>query len=218
MNPSAPPSVPGASRPLLLASRSLRRRSLLTEAGLPHRAVAPSLDDARLRPTAAPAPEWVCGLAYLKAEVVRRMVDTDLSSVILGADTVVVKEGDIIGQPHSREEAERTLHRLEDGRHHVLTGVAIVCASTARRVIFADAAEVRVGRLGPERIEAYLDSEDWRGKAGAYNLAERLVDGWPIEFQGDPTSVMGLPMRRLAPLLRRLGAESDAGGPRRSVA
>jgi septum formation protein len=69
--------------------------------------------------------------------------------------------------------------------------------------MFTDRATVRLGRIAPPEIDGYVASGQWRGKAGAYNLAERLEAGWPITYEGDPGTIMGLPMRRLAPLLRR---------------
>ena len=59
-----------------------------------------------------------------------------------------------------------------------------------------DRSVVKVGALSDEQIESYLDSEQWQGKAGAYNITERLAAGWPIEFTGDETSIVGLPMTR----------------------
>jgi predicted house-cleaning NTP pyrophosphatase (Maf/HAM1 superfamily) len=56
---------------------------------------------------------------------------------------------------------------------------------------------VRVGHIPDLEIEWYLASGQWRGKAGAYNLSERLTAGWPIEYDGDPGTIMGLPMRKL---------------------
>jgi septum formation protein len=65
---------------------------------------------------------------------------------------------------------------------------------------------VTVGPIPETEITAYLDSGQWRGKAGAYNLAERLQAGWPISVEGDPGTVMGLPMVRLAERLRAIAA------------
>ena len=54
----------------------------------------------------------------------------------------------------------------------------------------------------PSVIYSYVAGGEWRGKAGAYNLSERIQAGWPIECKGDPTTVMGLPMRKLSRLLK----------------
>ncbi|MBL0926278.1 MAG: Maf family protein [Phycisphaerales bacterium] len=189
---------------LILASTSPRRRQLLDEHGVPHSAVPPGIDDADLaRPQAAPPHQWVAGLAYLKARAVLDRTGRDDRGVVLAADTTIVKHGQTLGTPRDREEARRILSSLEEGEHEVVTGVALL--AHGQRTLLVDRAQVRVGAVGPSGLAAYLDSGDWRGKAGGYNLRERLAAGWPISFEGDPTSIMGLPMRLLLPWLRRLG-------------
>ena len=75
------------------------------------------------------------------------------------------------------------------------------------RLLFADTARVRVGALPDALLEEYLASGLWRGKAGAYNLTERVEAGWPLEWDGDPGTIVGLPIERLRPLLERLLSE-----------
>lgn len=81
--------------------------------------------------------------------------------------------------------------------------MSIVHVATDCEILFTDTARVRVGRIPIAEIESYVASGQWRGKAGAYNLAERLAAGWPIEYEGDPATIMGLPMRRLTRCLAR---------------
>jgi septum formation protein len=191
-----------SGRRLILASRSPRRRQLLEEAGFGFEACPAPLDDAHLSPGDVIPRHWVGALAYLKANAVQRgdAALSDGGAVILGSDTVVVKDTEIIGQPRDESDARRIIKRLASGTHRVMSGVALLVGS-ARRV-FVDEATVRVGAIGAEQIEGYLATGDWQGKAGAYNLYERIDDGWPIEYEGDPTCVMGLPMVRLTPMLR----------------
>ncbi len=217
----------GAARPALalprvhLASQSPRRRLLLAQHGIEHVASHPGVDDGCLvRGGVSPA-EWVAALAYFKAAAtMHRLGEWSYAPgelVIVGADTVVWKPagraalsasaGQIIGQPNDAPDAERIIRLLENGEHEVLTGVALVDAGTGRRDMLVDRARVRVGVLGEDRIGAYIAGGQWRGKAGAYNLRERLDDGWPIEFDGDPTTIMGLPMTKLR---RRLAEFADA--------
>lgn len=206
-----PPSelMPGGTGlRLVLASRSPRRRQLLNEAGFAHDAIDPGVDDGTMRPGTSSPRHWVASLACMKARAgFERLPASDRPlTAVLGADTVVVKKSEIIGQPKGAEDAQRIVERLQDGEHEVLTGVCLMVEGPAgepiRRLLLTDSARVRVGRLGPERIEPYIQSGQWRGKAGAYNLSERMADGWPITFDGDPGTIMGLPMRSLAPRLR----------------
>jgi len=194
------------SRPVVLASSSPRRRQLLDEHGIPHAAIAPPIDDGELAPGDTDPRSWVVALAHLKA---RSVADHNTGgALVLGSDTVVVKGDAIIGQPRDRDHAREIIRRLAGGAHAVLTGVAIIDAQTSERHHFVDASDVTVGAIDEGAINAYLDSNDWQGKAGAYNLMDRINAGWPIRYEGDPTTVMGLPMRRLGPLLRALGAEA----------
>jgi len=214
-------------RTLYLASASPRRKLLLEDAGFAPVTIDSGVDDGQLRPGGSDADDWTTALAYLKASAGRRHLlrerAHDASGLVLGADTVVVKDGAVIGQPRDEADARRIIRLLEDGEHLVVSGVALlVCENGAGpngsgprsgvgpagqdRVLFSDVARVRVGRIGNDRIDVYLSGGGWRGKAGAYNLSERIADGWPIECEGDPATVMGLPMRRLtAPLGEFLG-------------
>lgn len=188
---------------------------MLTQHGIPHEACDPGLDDGKLSPGPNVLPEeWVAALAYLKAvSAIERYGDLwnsgprengrTIPDVVIGADTIVVHDGAIIGQPRDADDARRIIQRLADCEHTVLTGVALVRPSTRAREIFHDTATVRVGSIAAPKIDQYIASGLWRGKAGAYNLAERLQAGWDITFDGDPTTIMGLPM---AMLTRRLGA------------
>ena len=64
--------------------------------------------------------------------------------------------------------------------------------------------------MGPARIDEYVATGEWSGKAGAYNLSERMAAGWPIEYDGDPTTIMGLPMRALLARLEQAAAERES--------
>lgn len=194
---------------LVLASRSPRRRLLLTDAGIDHDVVDTGIDDADLEPGDVSPAEWAASLAYLKARA-GAALGGGADRPVLGADTVCVKDGGMIGQPVDAADARRILQLFEDGEHDVITGVALV--SRTRRELRADRARVHVGRIGQERLEEYVAGGGWRGKAGAYNLSERLEAGWPIRYEGDPTTVMGLPMRLLETLLPPSGQGAPAAG------
>lgn len=205
--PEAPIVRPAHTARLVLASTSPRRRQLLHEHGFVFEAVDPRIEDDDVARGRVPPGAWVTALAYLKAMAgVSRLADApDDRAVLLAADTVVVLDGELIGKPRDEDDAERMIVRLSRREHDVVTGVALVQPFAGRRTLFADRARVRVGDLPIERVRAYVASGAWRGKAGGYNLEDRLQDGWPVEHDGDPATVMGLPMGRLAPMLRRLG-------------
>jgi septum formation protein len=202
---------------LVLASQSPRRRMLLEERGVAHQAIHPGVDDALLEPGAAATPrQWAVALAYLKARVgaLRAGFASGEMWLVIGADTIVVKGGEMIGQARDAADAERIIRLLQDGWHEVVTGVALVWpgggagqdeVGRPQRELFADRAVVRVGHIGDRRIADYIASGLWRGKAGAYNLSERLEAGWPVEYEGDAATIMGLPVGMVVDRLQKLG-------------
>jgi len=215
-------STPRERSRLVLASRSPRRSVLLREAGFEFDSIAPDLDDADLEPSRGATPaQWVAALAYLKARAAQCTLDetSARSALVLGADTICVVAGRIVGKPRDAQDAERMIGALSSRRHDVLTGAALVGPTGAERTILVDRARVEVGLLTPEEVARYVATGAWAGKAGGYNLSERLEAGWPIRFDGDSATIMGLPMGRLTPLLRaRLGATGADVAPAGRVA
>lgn len=195
---------------LLLASSSPRRRILLQEASIPFTASDPGVDDGILNPGEVTPQQWVASLAFLKASAgidVLPAAHHDEHWLVLGADTLVVKGDKLIGQPRDADHAYLIIRELAECEHHVHTGVTVLDPRRGDRHIFVDSARVTVGHISDEQIDTYLESGLWKGKAGAYNLYERLDAGWPITFEGDPTTIVGLPMQRLITLLARLGIQ-----------
>lgn len=189
---------------LILASASPRRRELLLAEGFAPEILESDLDDGRLRPGAVDPIDFVAASAWFKA---RRVLDRHRprGAILLAADTVCLDGQRILGKPADAPEAAAMLRRLRGAIHTTATGVCLIDPEGRRR-LFTDAAQVSLGPIRDEEIEAYVATGAWRGKAGGYNLAERIAAGWPIRCDGDPTGVMGLPMRRVAPLLVAIGA------------
>lgn len=205
MKPECPETAAWGGLPrVVLASRSPRRRELLAGAGIEHEAVSPAFDDAGLMPGGVSAEEWVASLAYLKAWAVARGVAAESPAVVIGADTACVVDGTLVGTPRDADEAAAMLSQLIGRGHDVVTGVAIIETDTGRRHMLAERASVRIGAVADDALREYVAGDGWRGKAGAYNLSERLAAGWPITFDGDATGIMGLPMRALAAALERV--------------
>ncbi len=183
---------------VILGSASPRRRRLLADAGWDVDQRSPAIDDGELRIDAGSPEATVAALAWFKAA---QFDPPGRDAVVtIAADTVCALDGRILGKPADRAEAGEMLRRLAPGRHRTLTGVCLRGRDGSRR-LFVDSATVEMGAIDPASLEAYLDSGEWRGKAGGYNLADRIAAGWPIRCTGDPTTVMGLPMRRLQPML-----------------
>jgi septum formation protein len=178
---------------------------MLGEAGIAIELRPAGIDDAELTSGDVAPAHWVIALAYLKARWVadQLMAGGTTVGTVLGADTVCVHDGRILGQPAGADEARWMLRSMREAIHDVVTGVCLIGLPDLARVMFADRASVRWRHVSDASIERYMATGEWRGKAGAYNLEDRVNDGWPIECTGDPATVMGLPMRRLEPWLSR---------------
>lgn len=191
--------------PLILASQSPRRVQLLAEAGFVFEQRSPPFADpdqppGHLRGDEAEA--YAASLAEQKAKSVAATLEG--SALVLAADTICVDgAGELVGKPRDRGHAREMIASFIDAEHRVLTGVALlrVVQSEGQIASFADVAVVRFGSLREQELEDYLDTDEWKGKAGGYNLFDRQAAGWPIQVEGDPATVVGLPMRRLVPML-----------------
>jgi septum formation protein len=204
---------------IYLASTSPRRAGLLRDAGYAFEQVDPAFDDSGVDLHTAATPRAAEALAYLKAaSVADRAAMLGEPGVIVGSDTIVTLGNRQYGKPDDLDHARAMLGELTGRTHQVVTAVALIETPRAladadddaadrlpRQVLFHAVASVTIGRLDDADFEAYLASGQWRGKAGGYNLAE-LRDHWPFEIDGDPTTVVGLPMRALGRHLQDFAA------------
>jgi septum formation protein len=193
---------------LVLASASPRRLALLESAGFAPEVLASDLDDAGVARGSGSIAAFIAALAWFKAA--RTISRHDLGeAVVVAADTVCVAGQRTLGKPSDEADAALMLRTLRGRPHRTITGVSVVGPDRRRRV-FVDSATVELGPLSDEEIDRYVASGAWRGKAGGYNYAERLAAGWPMRCAGDPTSVMGLPLRRTVAVLEALGVRREA--------
>ena len=172
---------------LVLASSSPRRAEILTAVGWPFTAVTAGIDETR-RPNEQPV-EYVQRLAKEKAEAVASSLE---SGLVLGADTTVVVEKTLLGQPHDQEDARRMLRLLSGKWHEVLTGVAIVRLSGESKVDY-ETTRVRFAEMSEKEIDWYISTGEPKGKAGAYAVqgaAALFIE----EIQGDYFNIVGLPI------------------------
>jgi len=191
---------------VLLASASPRRRSLLEGAGAKVVVAAPAIDDGGARIAPGSPRRVVAALAWFKAaQVLADPAQADAKAAsrwLIAADTVCVDGDRIIGKPSDRDDARCVIESLMARAHSVLTGVCVVDLRRGSRRILVDDATVTLGSVPPALLDAHLASDGWRGRAGGYNFAEVRDAGWPITCEGDETTVMGLPLARVAAMLR----------------
>lgn len=185
------------SVPFVLASQSPRRQQLLQRLGMTFD-VVPSAASEEVETEMAPAGA-VEMLAHRKAAVVAAQRS---ESLVLGADTIVVLAGDVLGKPASGDEAQAMLRRLSGRTHTVYTGIALQHAASGRAVTASEATEVTFAPLADHEIEAYVATGSPLDKAGGYGIQDDLGALLIESVHGDYYNVVGLPLRRLYVTLR----------------
>ena len=165
----------------------------------------PAIDDGVLDPCGTPPQCWTIAMAWLKAKAVLEDVRTRPGEVLLAADTVCTVDGVVLGQPRDRDSARDMLCVMRGRAHDVWTGMCLLPVGGARRFAAA-VAKVCLGELSDADIADYLDTDIWRGKAGGYNLSDRIEAGWPVHCTGEPETVMGLSMDLLDRLMDEVAA------------
>jgi septum formation protein len=173
---------------LVLASGSPRRAEILERAGWPHEVIVAGIDESLQ--SHEEAATYVQRLARSKAEAVARRLE---SGLVLGADTTVVVEGQILGQPEDDADAKRMLDLLNGKWHEVLTGVALVRVGGETRVDY-ERTRVRFAEMSASEIDWYISTREPFGKAGAYGIQGKAAL-FIEEIQGDYFNIMGLPIR-----------------------
>jgi septum formation protein len=182
--------------PLVLASASPRRQALLAQLGLTFHVDPPDVDESA-QPRESPR-TYVSRLAKQKAEAVSRRHP---GSVVLGADTTVAVEGEVLGKPKDAAEALAMLQRLTGRTHHVWTAVA---TAGPYRAVQAVETRVTFAQSTPEALAYYAASGEPLDKAGAYALQGKgafLVE----RISGSHSNVIGLPLVETLALLRAAG-------------
>lgn len=183
---------------LLLASKSPRRRQLLSQLGFPVRFVDIDVDEVVEPDT--PVELISVGLALLKAKGYSQPLGDD--EVLVTADTIVAHRGEVLGKPHNREQAINTLRSLSGDRHTVYTGVCL--KSAGHQVAFTEKTDVIFRPLSDADIIHYVDQNSCFDKAGAYGIQEWIGMIGVERIEGCYYNVMGLPLSRLYLELQQL--------------
>ena len=197
---------------LILASASPRRAEILRNAGIRFEVRPTDLDESRF---ADEIPgDYVRRLALAKALTAaskyRGPVD---EALILGADTVVVVDADVLGKPASKDDARSMLRRLSGRVHEVHTGLALLRSTGADQRVVEEITQVHFAPLTEQEIEEYIATGEPFDKAGAYAI-QGIGGRYVTRIEGCYFNVMGLPLARLWSLLRESGWENSVGSQR----
>ena len=183
---------------IVLASKSPRRQELLKLISLDFEVFpddSPEIANENLSPE-----KYVCFLSRNKCLNVAEKFDDDC--IVIGADTIVVKDGKIMGKPSSFKDAKRMLEALSDDVHTVYTGVTVSLKKEEKVVTFFEKTDVYFYNLSEENINEYVKSGEPMDKAGAYGIQEKgalFVE----KINGDYNNVVGLPVAKLMQVLKK---------------
>ena len=186
---------------LILASTSPRRRDLFALLQIPFEVVAPPFQE-QIRQECSAAEE-AQRFALGKA---RSCAQHDPDSLVLGSDTLISVGTDALGKPADLEEARGTLQRLRGREHVIHTAVAICRNRDDLQDLAVETVRVWMHNLSDTEVDAYLQTEEWMGKAGAYSIQDsgsRVI----ARIEGDYTAAVGLPLRLVARMLRLRGVD-----------
>ncbi|MDQ0339490.1 septum formation protein [Caldalkalibacillus uzonensis] len=185
--------------PIILASSSPRRKELLNSLGLAYH-IHPSQAEETFDPRNSPE-MVVQKLAHQKASDVARHYEQGL---VIGADTIVVLNGEVLGKPKDESEAFQMLSRLQGETHTVYSGLAVIDADSGKECVGCQGTKVLMRPMGADEIKAYIATGEPMDKAGSYaiqGLGATLVD----KIEGDYFTVVGMPVALLARFLHQFG-------------
>ncbi len=193
---------------IILASKSPRRQDLLKNIGIGFEVLVSNFDEKSLCAVDMDPREYAATLARKKAEASAAAVkaEKNVEYLIIGADTIVVLNGEILGQPENEADARMMLKKLSGAANQVITGVAVLSLKDGQKT-FHSASEstlVYFKKLGEYEIDAYIKTGEPLDKAGAYGI-QGVASLFVEEIEGCYFNVVGLPLMRLSKLFAMHG-------------
>lgn len=185
---------------LVLASKSPRRIELLRKNGYDPIVVPADIEEIVL-PNAS-MEEVVISISGDKAECIRKSID--YPALIIAADTIVYKDGEIMGKPRDKEDGFRMLSKIRNTFHYVATGVTFIDTETNEAKSFCDVTKVYLKDYTAEELDKYLDTPEAYDKAGGYGIQSEFAK-YLDHIDGDFENVMGLPWYRVEKYIKDAG-------------
>lgn len=182
---------------LILASQSPRRRELLSQVGYEFEIVVPSESAECGMCSGESTPEMVARYAYQKALDIRPRIENE--AIIVACDTVADIQGQMLGKPTNREHAEQMLRLLSGRMHRVFSGLCVWRLPDGEPDVRVAKSELMMDPLSEAQIQAYLDTDDWVGKSGAFGYQDGHP--WLKLISGTASNVVGLPLDLLREML-----------------
>jgi len=183
---------------IILASSSPRRAELLKKVVRKFKIIPSKVDEANIP---APSPKSFCIKAALAKA--KDIAEKHKNAVVIGADTIIALGKKIIGKPKNKRDAVRILKSLAGRTHQVITGLAVVDSNSSKTLTAYEVTRVKMKKVKAGEIKEYVESGRPLDKAGAYGIQE-IEDIFIEKIDGDYDNVVGLPVRALKKLLRRI--------------
>jgi septum formation protein len=184
------------TRKIVLASQSPRRRELLTQIGVAFTVVTADIDE-----TPFPGEDHRTYTQRLAEAKARAVLQRHPESIVIGADTTVEVDGELLGKPSHADDAARMLRLLSGRAHQVTTGIAVLMRDATH--VTAETTNVFFSAMSDEEIASYVATGEPMDKAGGYGIQGRAAQ-WIPRIEGDYNNVVGLPVARLAAILKQL--------------
>lgn len=171
---------------IILASKSPRRKQILEMAGFSFKIIVADIDESiDINNDLA---QEIEKLSFLKA---LKVFSDNKDSIVIGADTIVVVDNEVLGKPKDKEDAYRMLKKLQNNKHYVITGVTILANDKSET--FSNVSEVYFNPISDEKIKEYIETNEPMDKAGAYAI-QGIGAKFIRKINGDFYSIMGLPL------------------------
>ena len=188
---------------IILASKSIDRKKIFNRLNIPFETIITEIDEGYYKGVFSNPVELVKEIAKAKALKVKDLLkNKNMEAIIIAADTIVEFKGKIIGKAKNKAQAFQILKSLINRSHNLITGVAITELNDPKVVIVYDCTIVTFLDISDNEIRNYINSEEWKGRAGAYSIRDR-ASLFIKEIRGSPSNVIGLPMQKIFQILKK---------------
>ncbi len=188
---------------IILASKSIDRKKTFNRLNIPFETIITDIDESYYKEIFSNPVELVKEIAKAKALKAKELLkNTNIEAIIIAADTIVEFKGKIIGKAKNKAQAFQILKSLIKRSHNLITGVAITELNDPKIVVDYDCTIVTLLDISDNEIRNYINTEEWKGRAGAYSIRDR-ASLFIKEIRGSPSNVIGLPMQKIFEILKK---------------
>ena len=188
---------------IILASKSIDRKKTFNRLNIPFETIITDIDEGYYKGIFSNPVELVKEIAKAKALKAKDLLkNKNMEAIIIAADTIVEFKGKIIGKAKNKAQAFQILKSLINRSHNLITGVAITELNDPKVVIDHDCTIVTFLDISDNEIRNYINTEEWKGRAGAYSIRDR-ASLFIKEIRGSPSNVIGLPMQKIFEILKK---------------